>query len=89
MKPLAPAWNAFHIALPVRLTAIQTQAEYDRAVEFMKQLLDVVGDDEEHELTGMLELLGQLVEDFEHSHYSLPDARCRAWPSATLSHGPA
>lgn len=74
MKPLAPAWNAFQSALPVRLTAIQTQAEYDRAVEFMKQLLDVVGDDEEHELTGMLELLGQLVEDFEHSHYSLPDA---------------
>jgi len=40
----------------------------------MNQLLDVVGDDEEHELTGMLELLGPLVEDFEHSHYSLPDA---------------
>ena len=37
----------------------------------MNQLLDVVGDDEEHELTGMLELLGQLVEDFEH-----PITRC-------------
>lgn len=74
MKTLAPAWNAFQSALPVRLTAIHAQAEYDRAVEFMNQLLDVVGDDEEHELAGMIELLGQLVEDFEHSHYSLPDA---------------
>ena len=47
-KTLAPAWNAFQSALPVRLTAIHTQAEYDRAVEFMNQLLDVVGNDEEH-----------------------------------------
>ena len=73
-KTLAPAWNAFQSALPVRLTAIHTQAEYDRAVEFMNQLLDVVGNDEEHELADMLELLGQLVEDFEHVHHSLPDA---------------
>jgi HTH-type transcriptional regulator/antitoxin HigA len=73
-KTLAPAWNAFQRALPVRLAAIHTQAEYDRAVEFMNQLLDVVGDDEEHELADMLELLGQLVEDFENAHHSLPDA---------------
>jgi hypothetical protein len=47
----------------VRLTAIHTQAEYDRAVEFRNQLLNVVGDDEGHELAGMLELLEPLVED--------------------------
>lgn len=71
---LAPAWNAFQSALPVRLAAIHTQAEYDRAVEFMNQLLDVVGDNEEHDLADMLELLGQLVEDYEYAHHSLPDA---------------
>ena len=68
-KTLAPAWNAFQSALPVRLAAIHSQAEYERAVEFMNQLLDVVGDDED-----MLELLGQLVEDYESSHYTLPNA---------------
>ena len=73
-KTLASTWNAFQRALPVRLAAIHTQAEYDSAVEFMNQLLDVVGDDEEHELADMLELLGQLVEDFENAHHSLPDA---------------
>lgn len=40
----------------------------------MNQLLDVVGDDEEHELADMLELLGQLIEDYESQHYALPDA---------------
>lgn len=73
-KTLVPAWNAFQSALPVRLAAIHSQAEYDRALEFMNQLLDVVGDDEEHELADMLELLGQLVEDYESTHHNLPAA---------------
>lgn len=74
-KTLVPAWNAFQKALPVRLAAIHTQAEYKKAVGFMNQLLDVVGDDEEHALADMLELLGQLVEDYESSHLVLPDVQ--------------
>ncbi len=73
-KTLAPAWQAFQSALPVRLAAIHTAEGYERAVVFMNQLLDVVGDDEEHELADMLELLGQLVEDYEKSHHALPEA---------------
>jgi HTH-type transcriptional regulator/antitoxin HigA len=73
-KTLGPAWNAFQSALPVRLAAIHTQADCERAVEFMNQLLDVVGDDEEHELADMLELLGQLIEDYESQNHALPDA---------------
>ena len=68
-KTLAPAWNALQSVMPVRLAAIHTQAEYDSAVAFMNQLLDVVGDDEEHELADMLELLGQLVEDYDQAHH--------------------
>lgn len=73
-ESLAVAWNTFQRALPVRLAAIHTQADYERAVEFMDQLLEVVGDDEEHELADMLELLGQLIEDYESQHYALPNA---------------
>ena len=46
-KTLGPAWSAFQSALPVRLAAIHTAEEYDRAVGFMNQLLDEVGDDED------------------------------------------
>ena len=73
-KTLASTWNAFQRALPVRLAAIHTQADHERAAEFMNQLLDVVGDDEEHELADMLELLGQLIEDYEGQYYVLPNA---------------
>jgi HTH-type transcriptional regulator/antitoxin HigA len=73
-KTLAPAWHTFQRALPVRLATIHSQADHERAVEFMNQLLDVVGDDEEHELADMLELLGQLIEDYESQHHALPNA---------------
>ena len=43
-KTLASTWNSFQRALPVRLAAFHTQADHERAVEFMNQLLDVVGD---------------------------------------------
>ena len=74
-KTLGPAWSAFQSALPVRLASIHTAEEYERAVGFMNQLLDEVGVDEEHELADMLELLGQLVEDYEKTHHALPDAK--------------
>ena len=74
-KTLGPAWSAFQSALPVRLATIHSQAEYERAVGFMNQLLEEVGDNEEHELADMLELLGQLVEDYESQHHAVPDAQ--------------
>jgi HTH-type transcriptional regulator/antitoxin HigA len=71
---LVPAWNAFQSALPVRLASIHSKAEYERVVAFMNQLLDVVGDDESHELANLLEIVGQLVEDYENVQQVLPDA---------------
>lgn len=77
---LAPAWRAFQQALPVRLGAIHNETEYDRVVSFMNGLLDVVGDDEQHELAGLLDLVGQLVDDFDDAHRTLPAAA----PNAVL-----
>ncbi len=71
---IAPAWNAFQSTLPIKMEAIQNEAEYDRVVAFMNSLLDVVGDDEAHELVGLLDLVGQLVEDFESTHHAMDDA---------------
>ena len=40
----------------------------------MNSLLDVVGDDESHELADLLDLVGGLVEDYESTHHVIPDA---------------
>lgn len=71
---IAPAWAAFQGTLPIKFATIQNETEYDRAVAFMNGLLDVVGDDEQHELADLLDLVGQLVEDYDHTHHAIPDA---------------
>lgn len=71
---IAPAWNAFQSALPIKIRPIHSAQEYARAVNFMNNLLDTVGDDEDHELADLLALVGQLVEDYDQDHYAVPDA---------------
>ena len=71
---IAPAWNAFQNALPIRIGVIHNEAEFEGAVAFINSLLDVVGDDEEHELADLLDLLGQLVADYENTRHAIPDA---------------
>ena len=71
---IAPAWKAFQGALPVRIGTIHNDDEYARVVAFMNSLLDVVGDDEAHELADLLDLVGQFVESYEDSRHAIPDA---------------
>ena len=71
---IAPAWHAFQGTLPIKIGTIQNEADYDRVVSFMNSLLDVVGDDEEHELSDLLDLVGQLVEDYESTRHVIRDA---------------
>lgn len=72
---IAPVWKAFQDSLPVRIGIIRDDAQYDQTVGFMNGLLDVVGDDEEHELMDFLDLVGQLVSDYESARYVLPGAK--------------
>lgn len=75
---IAPAWRSFQNVLPVRLTTIRTETQLEEVVELMNSLIDIVGDDEEHELADFLDLVGQLVEDYEEEHHPIPDAEPRA-----------
>ena len=74
LSMIAPAWSAFQGTLPIKIGAIQSEADYDQVIVFMNSLLDLVGDDEEHELADLLDLVGQLVEDYESVHHSIRDA---------------
>lgn len=71
---IAPAWTAFQGTLPIKIATIQNETEYDRVVAFMNGLLDVVGDDEQHELADLLDLVGQLVEDYDNRHHVVQGA---------------
>ncbi len=71
---IAPAWKAFQASLPVKIVTIRNDAQYEQVVSFMNGLLDVVGDNEEHELIELLDLVGQLVEDYENTRHFIEGA---------------
>ena len=70
------------------LLSIRNEREYDLAVEHMNQLLDEVGDNEEHPLYVLLDTLSTLISAYEEKklshareqrsrHVALPDGRAR------------
>ncbi len=50
---------------------IRNEDEYYRTVMLMNSLLDVVGDQDDHPLAGLLDLVSELVEDFDTEHYAI------------------
>ena len=53
------SWQAFDTVAHLR--PIHSETDYDRMVALMNALLDVAGDDEDHPLSGLLELASELV----------------------------
>ncbi len=65
-------WQTFDAIAHLR--PIHTEAEYDRAVGLMNSLLDAAGDDENHPLSGLLDLVGDLVSNYEQAHHAIEAA---------------
>ncbi len=72
INALQSTWAAFDRVAHLR--PIRSEEEYDRTVTLMNYLLDVVGDKADHALSGLLDLVGELVADYDASHYSIEAA---------------
>ena len=44
------------------------QSEYQRLTEVLDNLIDVVGEDENHPLASLMEVIGVLIEKYEDEH---------------------
>jgi HTH-type transcriptional regulator/antitoxin HigA len=58
------AWDTVKTILYVP----HSEAEYDRLVNILDQLIDQVGEDETHPLASLMEVIGVLVERYEDEH---------------------
>ncbi len=45
-----------------------TESEYQRLVAILDDLIDVVGEDENHPLASLMEVIGVLIEKYEAEH---------------------
>jgi len=75
IKVLRKTWAAFDRV--VQLRPIRTGEEYDRTVALMNFLLDIVGDQESHGLSGLLDLVSELVSDFDANRYGIEPSEPR------------
>ena len=69
---LQASWQAFDTQAHLR--PIRSEADYDRMVAMMNALLEVAGDDEDHPLSGLLELAADLVSRYEQEHHAIDAA---------------
>jgi len=72
ISAIEASWQAFDTMTHLR--PIHTDDEYDRMVALMNSLLDATGDDEKHHLSGLLDLVGDLVSRYEQEHYPIEPA---------------
>lgn len=72
---LLKAWRPFRDVLG--FSAIQNAKDYKRASAVMNQLLDEIGEDENHPLADVLDYLGNQIAVYEAEHTNIPDAEPR------------
>lgn len=75
IKAIQASWQKFDAMAHLR--PIHSKADYKRMTSLMETLLDVVGDNEEHALSGLLELVSDLVGKYEQEHYAIKAAEPR------------
>ena len=63
------SWQAFEAMTHLR--PVRSEADYDRMVALMNSVLEVVGEDEDHPLSGLLDLVSDLVGAYEEDHYKI------------------
>lgn len=69
--------TAAHWASIAPLLSIRNEREYDRAIKFLNQLLDEIGDNQRHPLYGLLNTLGTLLYAYEEVQHGLPAVKGR------------
>ena len=69
---LLPAWDAFRNATDI--APIRNKAHYRRMVITLETLLDEAAGDERHPAMGLVDIVGDLIADYESQNAPFPEA---------------
>ena len=67
IREIQPHWTVIRPYLSIR-----NEEDYDRAIEQMNELIDIVGTDEDHPMYEFLDTLGTLIHAYEEGNYPMP-----------------
>ena len=71
MQKLLPAWEQFRAATDI--SPIRDEAHYARMTGMLESLLEEAGGDERHPIMGLVDIVGDLIEDYEAEQQPLPE----------------
>lgn len=69
IQHLIPAWDAFRSATDI--APIRDEKHYQKLVATLEALLDETAGSERHPAMGLVDILGDLIEDYEAEHHPL------------------
>lgn len=72
LKHLLPAWQRFRAATDI--SPIRDEAHYARMSQTLEALLKETAGDEGHPLMELVDVVGDLIEDYEAQHHTRPEA---------------
>ena len=72
LNKIAPAWKAIEQA--ARLGPIKNKAHYNELTSLCDALIDEIGNNTSHPLSGLLYIVGDLIRDYDKAHFPIPDA---------------
>jgi HTH-type transcriptional regulator/antitoxin HigA len=71
IEHILPAWKTFRSATDI--APIRDEAHYRRMVAMLESLLAQANGDESHAAMELVDIVGDLIEDFETEHHPLPE----------------
>jgi len=72
IKHLILVWEQFRQATDI--APIRDEAHYARMTEMLEALLEDAQGNENHPAMGLVDIVGDLIEDYETEHHPLPEA---------------
>lgn len=72
IKAIQSSWQKFDTMAQLR--PIHDEKSYARMTALMTKLLDATGDDEEHPLSSLLDLVSDMVSQYEQAHHAIEAA---------------
>jgi HTH-type transcriptional regulator/antitoxin HigA len=70
IQHLLPAWEQFRAATDI--SPIRDEGHHVKMTKILESLLDEVGSDESHPIMGLIDIVGDLVDDYEQQFHPLP-----------------
>jgi HTH-type transcriptional regulator/antitoxin HigA len=71
VKHLLPVWEQFRAATDI--TPIRDEAHYARMTEMLEALMDATQGEETHPAMGLVDIVGDLIADYESKQHPLPE----------------